>query len=467
MTRRVYVPREYQPIITNHILDVPRCGIWAGMGLGKTVGVYTAIDALMLVGEVSFEEPAIVFAPLRVARDTWPAEVLKWEHLRGITVVAIVGTEQERRAAMDKPAHLYTINYENIPWLVEELARQGKKWPYRTAISDESTRLKGFRLTQGTKRARALARVAHSQIRRFIELTGTPSPNGLQDLWGQAWFIDGGERLGRTHEAFKSRWFQRAHSGHGIDPLPFAQEQIEGKLRDVVISLDAADYFDLEKPVVNIITVDIPAKVRPLYDDMEKKMFAEIEGHPIEAFNAASRTNKCLQLANGAAYVGEVPSTEWVEVHDAKIEALDSIIEEAAGMPVLVAYNFKSDLARLKKHFPKGVDLSKADAMKKFMAGEAPIGFAHPASLGHGVDGLQNVTNILAFFGVNWDLELHDQIIERIGPVRQMQSGFKRPVFLHYILARKTVDFLVKLRLETKRDVQSILLEAMKHKGRG
>lgn len=195
-------------------------------------------------------------------------------------------------------------------------------------------------------------------------------------------------------------------------------------------------------------------------------MFAEIEGHEVEAFNAAARTNKCLQLANGAAYVGEAPATEWVEVHDAKIDALDSIIEEAAGMPVIVAYNFKSDLARLKKHFPKGVDLSTVAGMKQFKAGEAPLGFAHPASLGHGVDGLQNVTNILAFFGVNWDLELHDQIIERIGPVRQMQAGFNRPVFLHYILARKTVDFLVRERLIGKRGVQDILLEAMKYRRR-
>lgn len=302
-------------------------------------------------------------------------------------------------------------------------------------------------------------------MKRFVQLTGTPSPNGLQDLWGQAWFLDGGERLGRTHDSFKQRWFQRSHTGYGIEPLPFAQEQIEDRLKDVVISLNAADYFDLEKPVVNIITVDIPPKVRPLYDDMEKRMFAEIEGHEVEAFNAAARTNKCLQLANGAAYVGESTS-EWVEVHDAKIDALDSVMEEAAGMPVLVAYNFKSDLARLKKHFPKGVDLARTEGMKQFREGKAPLGFAHPASLGHGVDGLQNVTNILAFFGVNWDLELHDQIIERIGPVRQMQAGFKRPVFLHYILARNTTDFMVKERLIGKRAVQDILLEAMKYRRR-
>ncbi|MCC7305893.1 MAG: DEAD/DEAH box helicase [Alphaproteobacteria bacterium] len=465
MYRRAYTPREYQPVITNHILDVPRCGVWAGMGLGKTAATLTAIDALTFTGDVALDRPALVVAPLRVARNTWPNEALKWEHTRDINIVPILGDEDQRRRALRNRELVYSINYENIPWLVEYYLGQNKAWPYKLIVSDESTRLKGFRLKQGTQRARALARIAHSQCDRFIELTGTPAPNGLQDLWGQSWFLDGGERLGRTHDAFKQRWFQRSHTGFGIDPLPFAQEQIEDKLRDIVISLNAADYFDIKEPLINIVTVDIPKNVRPLYDDMEKRMFAEIEGHEVEAFNAAARTNKCLQLANGAAYVTE-GGKDWVEVHDAKIEALESIVEEAAGMPVMVAYNFKSDLARLKKHFPKGVDLSTASGFDKFCKGEAPLGFAHPASMGHGVDGLQYATNILAFFGVNWDLELHDQIIERIGPVRQIQAGFNRPVFLHYVLARDTTDFMVKERLIGKRAVQDILLEAMKHRRR-
>lgn len=465
MSRRIYTPREYQPIITNHIIDNPRCGVWAGMGLGKTVGTLTALDALTFVGDVSLDEPALVMAPLRVARDTWPAETQKWEHLRDMNVVPIVGDEDQRRRALRERELVFSVNYENLPWLVSTLQAEGRGWRFKTGVSDESTRLKGFRINQGTQRAKALARVAHSQMRRFIELTGTPAPNGLQDLWGQAWFIDGGQRLGRTHDAFKQRWFQRAHSGYGIDPLPFAQEQIHAALRDVVISLDAADYFDIKEPIENVVWIDIPDKVRPLYDDMEKRMYAEIQGHEVEAFNAAARTNKCLQLANGAAYVGE-NVTEWVEVHDAKLDALESILEEAGGMPLLVAYQFKSDLARLKKYFPKGVDISKTDGLAKFKSGKAPLGFAHPASMGHGIDGLQDVTNILVFFGMNWDLELHDQITGRIGPVRQIQSGFNRPVFHYYILARDTVDPLVKNRLESKRDVQDILLESMKHKRR-
>jgi hypothetical protein len=466
MTRKLYIPREYQPVITNHILDTPRCAVWAGMGLGKSVSFLTAVDILTTVGDVSLKQPAIIFAPLRVARDTWPAEAAKWEHLRDINVVPIIGDEDQRRKALRERELVYSINYENLPWLVDTLKRQSRDWPFKMAGADESTKLKGFRLSQGTHRAKALGTVAHSVIERFVELTGTPSPNGLQDLWGQMWFVDGGQRLGRSHEAFKQRWFQRSHTGYGIDPLPFAQKEIEERLADVAISLNAADYFDIEKPIVTVIPVRLPAKARAIYDEMEKRMFAEIAGHEVEAFNAAARTNKCLQLCNGAAYVGQAPSTEWVEVHDVKIEALESVSEEAGGMPIIVAYNFKSDLARLKKHFPKGVDLATTAGMKEFRAGKAPYGFAHPASLGHGVDGLQDVTNILAFFGVNWDLELHDQIIERIGPVRQMQSGFKRPVFLYYILAEDSVDYMVMERLEGKRSVQDILLEAMKHKRR-
>jgi len=462
-----YTPRPYQKIITRHILENPRCGVWAGMGLGKTASTLTAIDGLILAGEVSKATPALILAPLRVARDTWPDEVAKWDHLNYITIQAMVGEEAERRAAMAPGALVYTLNYENLPWLVEQLQRQKRPWPFRTVVSDESTKLKGFRLQQGTKRARALAQVAHVKVDRFIELTGTPAPNGLQDLWGQGWFLDGGLRLGRTHDAFKQRWFQRSHSGYGIEPLDFAQVQIEDKMRDICISLNAADYFDIKKPIINIITIDLDKKSMALYRDMERQMYAEIEGEGVEAFNAASRTNKCSQLANGAAYLGDADDEgprKYAEIHKLKIDALEDIIEEAAGMPVLVAYSYKSDLARLKKHFPAGRDLSEAANLKAFKEGKVPVGFAHPASLGHGVDGLQNVTNILAFFGVDWDLELHDQIIERVGPVRQLQAGFNRPVFLHYIMARNTVDFLKYERLTSKRSVQSILLEALKHR---
>lgn len=453
--RKRFTPRPYGHLITQHILDTERCAIWAGMGMGKTVSTLNAIDVLLMAED----DPVLVVAPLRVARTTWPDEARKWEHLRGLSVMPIVGTEAERILALRQPAQVYTVNYENLPWLVE---RWGDQWPYRTVILDESTKVKGFRLRQGTQRAKALAQVAHTRVRRLVQLTGTPSPNGLADLWGQAWFLDRGQRLGRTYSAFTQRWFQASHDGYGSIPLGHAQKEIQDLMRDVCLTVDAKDWFDLREPIVNTIYVDLPVAARKHYREMEKAMFTEIEAHQVEAFNAAARTIKCLQIANGAAYVGEAGTADWKPLHDAKLQALDSVIEEAAGAPVLVAYHFKSDLARLQQAYPDGLLLSTHEGLRAAQAGQGRVWFGHPASMGHGVDGLQQHCNILAFFGHWWNLEERLQMVERIGPTRQMQAGHDRPVFIHNIVARDTVDELVLARIETKREVQDLLLEAMK-----
>ncbi len=464
-------PKVYQHIIVDHIFTYARCAIWAGMGLGKTYSILRALSFLSLVEDVY---PALVLAPLRVAQSTWPDEVAKWKDFEHMTICAVVGDEQARTAALKRAADIYTINYENLPWLVEHY---GGEWPFKTVISDESTKLKGFRLRQGTKRAKALAKVAHTKVKRFIELTGTPSPNGLADLWGQMWFVDAGVRLGRTFDSFRQRWFQMSFDGFGMTALAHAQEEIADKLRDVCLSLNAADYFDLHDPISNTIYIDLPKKARALYTDMERRMFMELEGHGIEAPNAAAKTMKCLQVCSGAAYIDPdkeydeneelkpVSKTkEWKEIHDEKIKALESIIEEAAGMPVLVAYHFRSDLERLRKAFPKGRVLdNNPQTIRDWNAGKIPILFAHPASAGHGLN-LQDGGNILVFFTVNWNLEEHQQIIERIGPVRQLQAGHNRAMFIYYILARSTTDELVVDRLTTKRSVQDILREAIKYR---
>lgn len=456
MTRE-FEPRPYQRLIIDHILDAERGATWASMGAGKTVSTLTAISDLQLVES----NPVLVLAPLRVATSTWPDEARKWEHTRGLSVMPITGTLEERRRALRMDAAIYTTNYEQLPWLVEHL---GDRWPFRTVIADEATKLKGFRLRQGTARAKALARVAHTKARRFIELTGTPSPNGLQDLWGQMWFLDQGQRLGRTFDAFKQRWFRPDPSGFGVQPLPHAQEDIQAKLRDICLTVEAKDWFDLREPIVTNVFVDLPIKARQLYRQFEKEMFMQLGEHEVEAFNAAARTVKCLQLANGAAYVGE-GNTEWHEVHDVKLQALESVIEEANGMPVLVAYQFKSDLARLLKAFPKGRQLDKdPQTIRDWNAGKIPVLFAHPASAGHGLN-LQDGGNILVFFAHDWNLENRLQIIERIGPTRQLQAGHDRPMFIYNLIARDTVDELVLKRVETKREVQDLLLEAMKTKG--
>lgn len=465
---QVFTPRPYQGHIIDHQLDVNRCGVWAGMGMGKSVSTLIALDMLELVEP----GPALVVAPLRVAQSTWPDEARKWSNLRNVEVSAIVGTPEQRRAALRTPASIYTINYENLPWLLETV---GNKWPFRKIVSDESTKLKGFRgsfqkhhktgkvfLRVDTgKRAKALAKVAHQHASRFIELTGTPSPNGLQDLWAQAWFLDAGVRLGRTFDAFKQRWFRPTHDGYSIEPLPFAQEQIQDRLADICLSLDARDWFDIAEPIVNVVRVDLPPKARALYRDMEREMFMEIDGSAVEAFNAASKTIKCLQIANGAIYTDDSAS-KFSEVHDVKLQALESIIEEAAGMPVLVAYHFKHDLQRLLRAFPKGRALdSNPQTIRDWNAGKIPVLFAHPASAGHGLN-LQDGGNILVFFGHWWNLEEFQQIIERIGPTRQAQAGHDRPMFIYHIVATGTVDELVMARRDSKREVQDLLLEYMK-----
>lgn len=475
--RKKFIPRAYQPLMVDHTLDVKRCAVWAGMGLGKTVSELTALDHLFISGMET--KPALVCAPLRVAQNTWPDEVAKWDHLSGMEVLPIVGSPGERKSmAMCALADLkrgntavYTVNYENMPWLIQLLEDEKQPWPFGTVIADESTKLKGFRIRQGSVRARALARVAHAHCSRFIELSGTPSPNGLQDLWGQIYFLDAGKRLGLSFESFKNRWFHPKHDGYGIQPADFSQKQIEAKLKDICISLHAKDYFDLKDPISVPVYVDLPPKARALYDDMEETMFMQIEEHKVEALNAAARTMKCLQLANGAAYVDqdvnddEAPrAKQWVEVHDEKILALEDVIEEAAGMPVMVAYHFRSDLARLQKAFPKGRVLDKnPSTLREWNAGTIPILFAHPASAGHGLN-LQDGGNILVFFAHNWNLEEFQQIIERIGPTRQLQAGHDRNVFIYHIIARDTIEEQVMERMDSKRKVQDLLLEAMKRK---
>lgn len=455
--RVLYTPREHQTEIRNHIAYNQRCGVFAGMGTGKTVSTLTAIDELFLLGEE--RRPALVCAPLRVAQSTWPDEAKKWQHLREIEVSPIIGNPDERRRALRRDASVYTINYENIPWLMEEL---NGKFPFGTVIADEATRLKGFRLNQGTARAKALGRIAHVHPSRWINLTGTPAPNGLKDLWGQTWFLDQGQRLGRTFGAFEDRWFRLKRDGFGLEPLPFAQEQIEEKLKDLCLSITPPW---APEPIRHPVMVDLPRKARQLYDDMERRLFLEIEGWEVEAFNSASKTLKLLQLAAGAIYVDK-ETKEWKEVHDEKLQALESIVEEAAGMPVLVSYHFRSDLVRLQRAFPRGRVLdTKPSTIRDWNSGQIPIMFAHPQSAGHGLN-LQDGGNIIVHFSHTWDLELYQQINERIGPMRQMQAGYNRPVFQYDIIARDTMDEDVIARRINKASVQDALMTALRKRGR-
>jgi SNF2 family DNA or RNA helicase len=455
---QAFKARPYGALITNHILDIERNAVWAGMGLGKTVSTLNALDTLQMLDS----RPALVVAPLRVARATWPDEARKWRHLRHLHVLPIVGKPQERIAALRQDAHIYTTNFEQLPWLVEHFEKRA--WPFANIIIDEATKLKGFRLRQGTQRAKALAKVAHDKCERLVELTGTPSPNGLLDLWGQIWFLDKGRRLGRTFDDFKQRWFTQSYDGYSVEARPFAQEQIQAALRDICLTIDAKDWFPLKDPIVNNIMIDMPAKARVHYEDMEKRMFTELAADKkVEALGAAAKTMRCLHIAGGFSFYGE--SRQWTDVHDLKLQALEEIIEEAAGMPVLVAYQWVPALERLRKAFPQGRQLdSDPQTIRDWNAGKIPVMFAHPQSAGHGLN-LQDGGNILVYFDHWWNLEERMQILERVGPTRQLQAGHDRPVFIHNIIAAGTVDELVIKRVETKRETQDILLEAMKIKG--
>jgi SNF2 family DNA or RNA helicase len=455
---RIFSPHEYQLPMMDQMRYNARTGIWAPMGGGKTVCTETVLDQLDLVEDIY---PVLVLATKRVARTVWGPELKKWQHLEHLRASIVLGTEKERARALGASAEYFCTNYENLVWLSETL---GDDWPFKTVVADELTKLKSFRLRQGTKRGKALAKYAHTKITRFIGLTGTPSPNGLKDLWGQTWFLDEGVSLGRTFTSFQERWFQLKKDGYGLEPMEHTEKEIHERIAKLYITVKG---LPVDEPIFKEIYIDLPEKVRKTYQTMKTKAFAELrkDGKATVASNGGVRTSKLRQIANGFMFTGdpEKPAEKdmWEDLHDEKIAALESIIEEANGMPVLVAYNFKPDLAKLQKAFPQGRVLDdKQSTVDAWNRGEIPILFAHPASAGHGLN-LQDGGNIIAFFGLDWNLELFLQIIERIGPLRQKQSGYDRPVFVYLIMARGTIEIDVWLRLRDKRSVQDILLAAM------
>ena len=447
------------------------------MGIGKSSSAMFAIELMALCGEIDYKNPVLVIGPARVAKDTWTDEAAKWTQFAHLTIIPLYGSPAERLKKIRQPAHIYTISYELLPWLVEYWLA---KWPYRVVIADELERLKGFREKShhekryasgglGTdksghsgKRSHAIGRVAHNLTDRWINLGGTPAPAGLKDLWGSTWFLDRGERLGHTFTDFKNRWFRLKWSGQGIEPLPHADEQIHAALKDICLTIDPADYYDLKKPRINPIKVHLPPRARALYNKLEKEMFVKLEsGAEINALTAAGLTNKCLQLANGAMYTTH---PQWEEVHRAKLEALDSIISEAAGFPLLVQTSYKSDRPRILAAFKNSVDISTPRGFAAFKCGDATVGVAHPGSMGHGIDGLQYITNQLVRFGHVWKLSETMQYLERIGPMRQFNAGLNREVVVHNLIAEDTLDEDVLDAHENHRSVQDALLRAMKRR---
>jgi SNF2 family DNA or RNA helicase len=448
------VPRPYQQAMIAHALAHDRCALWASMGLGKSAATLAIIRALLLASV----RRVLILAPLRVCRYVWPEELRKWDDFKDLSMALLNDKPVEAwKAPGVRACDIHVLNYEALPKFTGHEAL----FDYDMVVSDESTKLKSFRLRQGGRRAQILAKLSHGRVKHWINLTGTPAPNGMIDLWGQTWFLDQGARLGRTFSAFTNRWFKPHPSGFGIEILPFAADEIKEKLSDICLSIESKDHFKLPPLVTNTISAELPPAARKVYREMEKKYFAEINGKGIEAFNAATKAGKCMQIANGAIYYD---NGKWEHVHDAKIEALREVIEEAAGASVMVAYQFRSDLERLRRAFPHvRVLAEESGAVADWNAGRVALLAAHPKSCGHGLN-LQAGGSILVFFGLSWSLEDYQQTIERIGPTRQAQAGLDRSVFIHHIVARATLDEAVMQRLQGKADVQQALMAYMKRR---
>lgn len=446
---RDYTPRAYGPPCVDFMYRNPNCALWAPPGFGKTGMVYKLLDCLLMAGSGFF--PALVVAPKMVCDLTWPKEAQKWKQFQHIRVSKILGTPAQRADALIRDADLYVINFENLPWLIE---RMGEHWPFKILIVDESTKLKGFRLKKGRKRASMLGTVVE-KCGRVIELSGTPAPNGLRDLWGQLYFLDKGRRLGNSYTAYMDRWFTVSQYDGSITPRPNASGEIYAALADITLALRPEDWFDIDEPIQQTREVKLPPDAMKLYEKMENEYFLEIGGGEIDALNAMALGQKLAQMASGSMYDNDKAVHH---IHDAKLDSLESLIEESGGENVLVAYHYKFEIDMLRKRFPHIVEFTKKQ-QDPWNAGKIPLMCVHPQSAGHGID-LQDGGRILVFLTQTWNLEHRLQVIERVGPVRQLQSGHPRAVMIYDIIAVDTLDEEFLSVAEGKISVQNALMAA-------
>lgn len=437
----------YQRKAVDFILREGRCMLALEMGLGKTASTLTAIRDMIDGYQVT---RVLVIAPLRVANSVWAQEVNGWDHLKDLRVSVCTGAERARRSALCVDADIYVINRENVPWLVQHY---GKKWPFDAVVVDESSSFK----TSSTKRFKALRKMLPN-IETMVLLTGTPSPNGLLDLWAQMYLIDYGQRLGRTLTGYKQRFFEPDFMGYKFSIRAGADKQIHALVADRVMHMSAADYLDLPPRIDITHTIDMPPKAAAAYREFETTMLADLDdGSEIEALSAAALANKLLQWSNGAVYTDE--HKNWSETHTAKLDALQAIVEDNEGEAMIVAYSYRSDLERLLERFPDARvldnDQSTIDAWNR---GEIPMLLAHPASAGHGLN-LQRGGALCVWFGLNWSLEYYLQFNARLH-----RQGQDRPVRIVHIVCRDTIDERVLSVLSEKDAVQNNLLNALKPK---
>ena len=442
-----YNPHDYQRSAAEFIITHPISALLLDMGLGKTSITLTAINDLLFD---SFEvHKVLVVAPLRVARDTWSAEIEKWEHLKNLRYSVVVGTAQERISALSTPADIYIINRENVQWLVE---KSGLIFDFDMAVIDELSSFKNHQ----SKRFKAFMKV-RPKLNRIVGLTGTPAGNGLMDLFAEFKLLDMGERLGRLIGQYRNTYFQPDKRNgmviYSYKPLPDAEQQIYDKISDITISMKAADHLIMPELVSTEYMVQLSENEKEKYDRLKKDLIFSTEDNEVTAANAASLSNKLSQMANGAVYSDD---ESVIEIHDRKLDALEDIIESMNGKPLLVAYWFKHDLERIRKRFEIR-EIKLSEDISDWNSGKIPVALVHPASAGHGLN-LQNGGSTLVWFGLTWSLELYQQTNARLW--RQGQTA--DTVVIQHIVAKGTIDEQIMKALKTKDTTQAALITAVK-----
>ncbi len=446
-----YVPHDYQSYATEFILSHPVAAILLQMGLGKSVITLTAMQELFHRGEI---HKALVIAPLRVARDTWPEEIRKWDHLKDLTYTVAVGTADERRKALAVSPQITLINRENVPWLVEHL---GNRFDYDMVVIDELSSFKNWE----AKRFRSLMKV-RPRVARVVGLTGTPSPNGYMDLFAEYRVLDLGERLGRFITRYREAYFTPDRWGNGQvfswKLRPGAEEAIFRKISDITVSMKSVDHLKMPECVMNNVPVHMDERESALYETLKEDLYLRVLNRDgikeIDAKNASVLCNKLSQMANGAVYTED---SEVARIHDRKLDALEDLIEAANGNPLLVAYWYQHDIDRIRQRFPDVRVLKSSEDIRDWNAGKIQLAAIHPASAGHGLN-LQAGGSTLVWFGLTWSLELYQQTNARLW--RQGQKA--ETVVIHHLVMEGTIDERILQALKNKDRSQESLIDAVK-----
>ncbi|MEH7950344.1 DEAD/DEAH box helicase [Staphylococcus pseudintermedius] len=441
-----FIPHDYQKYSIDKIIENKKYGLFLDMGLGKTVSTLTAFSDLQLLDT----NKMLVIAPLNVAKDTWADEIDKWEHLKHLRVSKVLGSPKQRLAALNKEADIYVTNKENTKWLCDQYK---KDWPFDMVVIDELSTFKN----PSSQRFKAI-RKKLPLMKRFVGLTGTPSPNSLLDLWAQVYLIDRGERLETSFSRYRERFFKPTHqiSDHVFnwELRGGSEEKIYELIEDVCLSMKAGDYLDMPERIDAVQSVNLSSKERKLYDELEKHYILESEEDgTIVAQSGASLSQKLLQLSNGAVYTDDESVRH---LHDRKLDKLEEIIEESQGQPLLVFYNFKHDKERIMERFDEVVTLDDESYKDRWIEGKVKILLAHPASAGHGLN-LQKGGHIIVWFGLTWSLELYQQANARL-----YRQGQTHTTIIHHIMTDNTIDQKVYQALQNKELTQEDLMQAIK-----